>query len=212
VQVCGLDILFAPLAFVIGALIPFSFVRWKRSRRFKKFERQFPEVIELLARAVRAGHAYSTALEMIATESAEPVAGEFKQIFDEQRFGLPMRDALLNFADRMSTIDVKFFVTTILLQRETGGNLAEILDKLSYLMRERFKILRQVKVYTAQGRMSFIILMLLAPAVAVVSLLINPTFVNPMFHDPIGQGMVLIAVVMQVMGFFIIRKIIDIKV
>ncbi|HYE26332.1 MAG TPA: type II secretion system F family protein [Clostridia bacterium] len=200
------------VALFLGAVAPLMYVRWLRAKRFKKFEQQFPDAIDLLARAVRAGHAYSTALEMIGAEAPEPVAGEFRQVFDEQRFGLPIRDALLNFADRVPIMDVKFFVTTVLLQRETGGNLAEILDKLSYVIRERFKILRQVRVFTAQGRLSFIILMLLAPSVGLLSMLGNPEFIRPMFTDPLGQAMVTGAVLLQLTGFFIIRRIIDIKV
>lgn len=200
------------LAMVLGAFLPFLFVSWRKKRRFRKFEQQFPDAIDLLGRAVRAGHAYSTALEMIGQEAPEPVAGEFRQIFDEQRFGLPVRDALLNFADRMPLMDVKFFVTTVMLQRETGGNLAEILDKLSYIIRERFKILRQVRVFTAQGRLSFVILMLLAPSVAFLSMWSNPEFIKPLYTDPIGRAMLFGAVVLQLTGFFVIRRVIDIKV
>jgi len=116
-----------------------------------EFEEKFPEAIDTLARAVRAGHAFTTALEMIANEVAEPVAREFRQLFEEQKFGLPVRDALMNLTERVPLVDVKFFVTAVMLQRETGGNLAEILDNLSYVIRERFKILRQVRVHTAQG-------------------------------------------------------------
>lgn len=208
----GIGSLLVFLGMCFGAFIPFMIVNWLRKRRFRKFEQQFPEAIDLLARAVRAGHAYSTALEMIGVETAEPVGGEFRQIFEEQRFGLPIRDALLNFADRMPLMDVKFFVTTVTLQRETGGNLAEILDKLSYIIRERFKILRQVRVFTAQGRLSFLILMLLAPSVGVLTLWTNPTFIGPMFIDPLGQAMLAGAVLLQLTGFLVIRRIIDIKV
>ena len=139
-----------------------------RTKRFQKFEEKFPEAIDTLARAVRAGHAFTTALEMIANEVAEPVAGEFRQLYEEQKFGLPVRDALLNLADRVPLVDVKFFVTAVMLQRETGGNLAEILDNLSYVIRERFKILRQVRVHTAQGRLTMVLLMALPPTIVVI--------------------------------------------
>ena len=144
-----------------------------RTKRFQKFEEKFPEAIDTLARAVRAGHAFTTALEMIANEVAEPVAGEFRQLYEEQKFGLPVRDALFNLADRVPLVDIKFFVTAVMLQRETGGNLAEILDNLSYVIRERFKILRQVRVHTAQGRLTMVLLMALPPTV-VIMLILNP--------------------------------------
>ncbi len=143
--------------------MPYAYAAHMRTKRFQKFEEKFPEAIDTLARAVRAGHAFTTALEMIANEVSEPVAGEFRQLFEEQKFGLPVRDALLNLADRVPLVDVKFFVTAVMLQRETGGNLAEILDNLSYVIRERFKILRQVRVHTAQGRLTMVLLMALPP-------------------------------------------------
>jgi tight adherence protein B len=148
----------------------------------RKFEEKFPEAIDTLARAVRAGHAFTTALEMIANEVAEPVAGEFRQLYEEQKFGLPVRDALINLADRVPLVDVKFFVTAVMLQRETGGNLAEILDNLSYVIRERFKILRQVRVHTAQGRLTMMLLMALPPTVVLVMQLLNPGFHSSALH------------------------------
>ncbi len=117
---------------LVGFLMPYSYVSMKRQKRFTKFEELFPEAIDTLARAVRAGHAFTTALEMITNEINEPVAGEFRQLYEEQKFGMPVRDALLNLTERMPSVDVKFFVTAVMLQRETGGNLAEILDNLSY--------------------------------------------------------------------------------
>ncbi len=152
----------------------------------QKFEELFPEAIDTLARAVRAGHAFTTALEMIANEVAEPVAGEFRQLYEEQKFGLPVRDALINLTDRIPLVDVKFFVTAVMLQRETGGNLAEILDNLSYVIRERFKILRQVRVHTAQGRLTMVLLMALPPTIVTIMLVLNPGFIHPLFADPIG--------------------------
>jgi tight adherence protein B len=204
--------IFALIAMAFGIVIPYVYVSWRRSRRFQAFETKFPEAIDLLARATRAGHTFSTALELIGSELAEPVAGEFRKLYEEQNFGMPIKDALLNLADRMPLIDVKFFATTIMLQRETGGNLAEILDKLSYVIRERFKILRQLRVYTAQGRMTMAILMALPPGLLCVLYFVNPTFLLPLFRDPIGHMFIVAAIVMQTTGFFIIRKIIHIKV
>src|SRR5207245_3043749 len=137
---------------LFGFFLPYAYASYRRTKRFEKFEELFPEAIDTLARAVRAGHAFTTALEMIADEVAEPVAGEFRKLFEEQKFGLPVRDALLNLTERVPLVDVKFFVTAVMLQRETGGNLEEILDNLSYVIRERFNILRPLKVCTALGR------------------------------------------------------------
>jgi tight adherence protein B len=205
-------LLFAVIAMAFGTAIPYMYVSWRRSRRFHAFETKFPEAIDLLARATRAGHTFSTALELIGSELSEPVAGEFRKLYEEQNFGMPIKDALLNLAERMPLIDVKFFATTIMLQRETGGNLAEILDKLSYVIRERFKILRQLRVYTAQGRLTMAILMALPPGLLCMLLFVNRDFLMPLFHDPIGHMFIAVAIVMQTIGFFIIRKIIHIKV
>ena len=172
----------------------------------------FPEAIDTLARAVRAGHAFTTALELIANELSEPVASEFRKLFEEQKFGLPVRDALMNLAERVPLVDVKFFVTAVMLQRETGGNLAEILDNLSYVIRERFKIMRQVRVYTAQGRLTMMLLMGLPPVIVVTMLLTSPAFIHPLFADPIGHVLVVAGIVLQTLGYFVIRKIIQIQV
>ena len=159
---------------VLGGFLPYSYASYRRTKRFQKFEELFPEAIDTLARAVRAGHAFTTALELIANELSEPVASEFRKLFEEQKFGLPVRDALMNLAERVPLVDVKFFVTAVMLQRETGGNLAEILDNLSYVIRERFKIMRQVRVYTAQGRLTMMLLMGLPPVIVVTMLLTSP--------------------------------------
>ena len=159
--------LFAVVGADLGAFLPYSYASYRRTKRFQKFEELFPEAIDTLARAVRAGHAFTTALEMISNEVAEPIATEFRKLFEEQKFGLPVRDALINLTERVPLVDVKFFVTAVMLQRETGGNLAEILDNLSYVIRERFKIQRQVRVYTAQGRLTMMLLMGLPPVIVV---------------------------------------------
>ena len=160
------------VALIIGFVLPYSYVSIKKNKRFEKFEELFPEAIDTLARAVRAGHAFTTALEMITNEVAEPIAGEFRQLYEEQKFGMPVRDALMNLTERVPLVDVKFFVTAVMLQRETGGNLAEILDNLSYVIRERFKIQRQVRVYTAQGRLTMALLMGMPPIIVAVMLVL----------------------------------------
>jgi tight adherence protein B len=208
----GGNILFAWAGVVLGFFLPYAYASHMRKKRFQKFEEKFPEAIDTLARAVRAGHAFTTAIEMIANEVSEPVAGEFRQLFEEQKFGLPVRDALLNLADRIPLVDVKFFVTAVMLQRETGGNLAEILDNLSYVIRERFKILRQVRVHTAQGRLTMVLLMALPPTVVVVMYVLNRGFIMPLFIDPIGHALIVAGITMQTLGYFFIRRIIRIQV
>jgi tight adherence protein B len=197
---------------LVGFVLPYSYVSFKRNKRFEKFEELFPEAIDTLARAVRAGHAFTTALEMITNEVADPVASEFRQLFEEQKFGMPVRDALMNLTDRMPLVDVKFFVTAVMLQRETGGNLAEILDNLSYVIRERFKIQRQVRVYTAQGRLTMALLMGMPPIIVSVMLVLNPGFIRPLFSDPIGHTLLVAGITLQTVGYFVIRKIIRIQV
>jgi tight adherence protein B len=199
-------------AFIIGTFLPYSVVSYRRQKRFEKFEELFPEAIDTLARAVRAGHAFTTALEMISNEVAEPLSSEFRKLYEEQKFGMPVRDALMNLTMRMPLVDVKFFVTAVMLQRETGGNLAEILDNLSYVIRERFKIQRQVRVHTAQGRLTMALLMAMPPGVVALLLVMSPEFVRPLFSDPIGHTLLAASVALQTIGYFVIRKIIRIQV
>jgi tight adherence protein B len=200
------------VALLVGFLLPYSYASFRRNQRFEKFEELFPEAIDTLARAVRAGHAFTTALEMITNEVGEPVSGEFRQLYEEQKFGMPVRDALINLTERMPLVDVKFFVTAVMLQRETGGNLAEILDNLSYVIRERFKIQRQVRVYTAQGRLTMALLMGMPPIIVIVMIVLNPSFIRPLFSDPIGHTLLVVGIILQTVGYFVIRKIIRIQV
>jgi tight adherence protein B len=211
-MLAGGNVLFGWAGGVLGFFIPYAYASHRRAKRFQRFEEKFPEAIDTLARAVRAGHAFTTALEMIANEVSEPVAGEFRQLFEEQKFGLPVRDALVNLADRIPLVDIKFFVTAVMLQRETGGNLAEILDNLSYVIRERFKILRQVRIHTAQGRLTMVLLMALPPTIVVVMLTLNPGFIRPLFTDPMGHALIVAGITLQTVGYFFIRRIIRIQV
>jgi len=197
---------------VVGALLPFLFVSYKRAARMRNFERNFPEAVDLLGRAVRAGHAFTTGLEMVATELPEPVAGEFKLVFDEQSFGLPLRDALTNFAERVPIVDVRFFVTALLIHKETGGNLAAILDDLASVIRDRFRLLRDVKTRTAQGRLTAGILMALPPAFVVLMRTVNPDYVTPLFTDVLGRYMLGGAILLQIVGSIVLWKIVNIKV
>jgi tight adherence protein B len=204
---------FAPLlAGALGAFAPFGFLLQRRSKRFKKFEEQFPEALDLLSRAIRAGHAFQTAMGMVADELKEPVGPEFKKGFDQQNFGLPLRDALNELAERVPILDVRFFVTAVLIQRDTGGNLAEILDNLAHVVRERFKIRRQIRVHTAHGRFTGWVLLALPAALAVALSIINPDHMNLLFKERMGQMMIGGAIVMQTIGYIWIRKVIKIEV
>jgi tight adherence protein B len=208
----GGQIMFAWAGLLLGTFLPYSYANYRRGKRFQKFEELFPEAIDTLARAVRAGHAFTTALELISNEVAEPIASEFRKLFEEQKFGLPVRDALINLTQRVPLVDVKFFVTAVMLQRETGGNLAEILDNLSYVIRERFKIMRQVRVYTAQGRLTMALLMALPPVIVLAMLIMNPAFIRPLFMDPMGHTLVVGGIALQTIGYFVIRRVIRIQV
>ena len=197
---------------VLGATLPLLWLMHRKSGRLKKFEEQFPEALDLLSRAIRAGHAFQTAMGMIADEVAPPVGPEFKKTFDEQNFGLPLRDALNQLAERVPILDVRFFVTAVLIQRDTGGNLAEILDNLAHVVRERFKIRRQIRVHTAHGRFTGYVLLALPAALAVALSYISPEHMETLFHERMGQMMLLGAIVMQTIGFIWIRQVIKIEV
>lgn len=200
------------IAALAAGLTPIGLVVWKRRTRLRKFEENFPQALDLLGRAVRAGHAFTTGLEMIAKESSEPLAGEFRATFEEQNFGLPLRDALLNMADRVPLIDVRFFVTSLLIQKETGGNLAEILDGLAKVIRDRFRIYRDVRVRTAQGRLTAGILIALPPFMMAVLGFLNPHYIGILFTDRVGPELLAVAATLQFIGSAIIWKIIHFEV
>ena len=202
----------APLAGLAAGLAPFGWLVHRRSARLKRFEEQFPEALDLLSRAIRAGHAFQTAMGMVADELPDPVGPEFKHTFDQQNYGLPLRDALNEMADRLALLDVRFFVTAVLIQRDTGGNLSEILDNLAHVVRERFKIRRQVRVHTAHGRFTGYVLLALPAALAIALSFINPEHMQTLFRERMGQMMLVGAIVMQTIGFLWIRKVIKIEV
>lgn len=205
-----------PLAFlgggVVGFAAPFLVLKIKRSRRLGAFEEQFPEALDMIARALKAGHAFATGLKMAAEELPEPVGPEFRKTFDEQNFGLPLKDSLDNLARRIPLLDVRFFATAVLIQRETGGNLSEILENLGHVVRERFKILRQVRVYTAHGRFTGYVLLALPAFLGIALSFINPDHMNMLFRERMGQMMLLGALVMQTIGFLWIKHVIKIEV
>jgi tight adherence protein B len=202
----------ALLASVIGGAIPYAIVRRKRSKRMDAFEEMLPEAIDLLGRAIRAGHPLSAGLKMVADETTEPIQSEFRRTHEENRFGLPFEDALLAMADRVNIVDVRILTTAILIQREVGGNLAEVLDNLANVIRVRFTIRRQLRVYTAQGRFSGYVLAILPIAVGGAIYGLNPTYIRLLFTDPVGKLMLMTAIIFQIVGFLWIRKIVDIEI
>ena len=204
--------IFALIAAATAATLPFLFLLQRRSARMKRFEEHFPEALDLLSRALRAGHAFQTTMGMIGDELDEPVGPEFKKTFEQQNFGLPLRDSLFQLSERVPLLDVRFFVTAVLIQRETGGNLAEILDNLGHVVRERFKIRRQVRVHTAHGRFTALVLLSLPAALGVALTFLNPEHMHLLFSERIGQMMLVIAMVMQAIGFVWIRQVIKIEV
>jgi tight adherence protein B len=213
--VCSLFVkapIFWLIAAALGAVLPILWLKHKRTSRMRKFEEQFPEALDLLSRAIRAGHAFQTAMGMVADELPVPVGIEFKKAFDQQNYGLPLREVLDQMAERVPLLDVKFFVTAVSIQRETGGNLSEILDNLAHVVRERFKILRQVRVHTAHGRFTGYVLMALPAALAIALSFINPEHMNLLFEERMGQMMILGAIVMQSIGYLWIKQVIKIEV
>jgi tight adherence protein B len=196
----------------IGFAIPFFVLNFKRKRRLRRFEEEFPEALDLIARALKAGHAFATGLKMVADEMSEPIGPEFRKTFDEQNFGLPLKDALNNLTERIPLLDVRFFATAVLIQRETGGNLSEILENLAHVVRERFKILRQVRVYTAHGRLTGYVLLALPVFLVIALSFINPEHMQLLFRERIGHMLLGATVVMQTIGYFWIRQVVKIEV
>jgi tight adherence protein B len=205
-----------PVSMIFGAAfgfsLPFIVLRIKRTRRLRQFEEEFPEALDLISRALKAGHAFATGLKMVADEMKEPVGPEFRKTFDEQNFGLPLKDALENLTLRIPILDMRFFATAVLIQRETGGNLSEILENLAHVVRERFKILRQVRVYTAHGRLTGYVLLALPAVLAIALSFINPEHMNMLFRERIGQILLMVAIGMQTAGFIWIRQVVKIEV
>jgi tight adherence protein B len=191
--------------------IPYVFVSQARTRRARKLEEQFPEAIDLLSRALRAGHALTTGLAMVADEVPDPMAREFRLLHDQQSFGLPVPEALRNFALRVPVLDARFFVTAVLTQRDTGGNLSELLDNLSAIIRDRFRVRRQVRVISAHGRITGWVLASLTPVLVLVFMYLMPENYARFYRDPLGVRMIVAAVLLQLAGIALIRKIVDIE-
>jgi tight adherence protein B len=207
----GVWTLAAAGAAVLAALAPINVVKYKRTLRMRKFEEQFPEALDLLGRALRAGHAFTTGIEMVGAEMPDPLGPEFKLLYDQQNYGMPLPDALKLFAERIPVLDARFFVTAVLIQRESGGNLSEVLDNLAHVIRERFRVKRQIRVISAHGRITGWILVCLPPVLALVLFTINAETRQLMFNDPMGQQMMMGAAGLQIVGTLIMRKIINVE-
>ena len=201
----------AVVGFVL-MLIPNTVVNMKRRLRFKRFMNHFPEALEMFARSLRAGHSFTGAIQLVAQEMPHPIGPEFSKVFEEQNLGIPLRQALIGMTERIESLDVKFFVTAILIQRETGGNLAEIIDKISHVIRERFRIQGQLKIFTAQARMTGFILGFLPVGMAVLVGILNPEYLKPLWFESTGRFLIALAVTLQILGVMVIRKIIRIKI
>ena len=194
------------------AYLPFLHLRIKKNRRMQKFEAQLPEAMELMARALKAGHAFSGALKMVVEEMDEPIAEEFNKTIGEINFGVDVPEALKNLSLRVDCPDLRFFVISVIIQRETGGNLAEILENIAYLIRERFKLHGRIRVLSAEGKFSAAVLIGLPFLVASVIAIINPEYIGTLITDPVGNILVVIAIFMMIMGVVVMRRMIQIKV
>jgi tight adherence protein B len=202
----------AAVAGVGGALVPYFYVLLRRRARFRQFEEELPEAIDLLTRAIRAGHPLSSGMQMVADEGPPEVAAEFRRAFEEQRFGIPFDEALMGMVDRTDLVDVRIFAIAVLVQREVGGNLAEILDNLAHTIRRRFYLRRQLRVYTAQGRMTGYALVALPIAVGLIVFVIQPGYIMMLFNNLFGLFLVGTALFLQAVGGLWVRKIIDIEI
>lgn len=195
----------------IAAAGPFLYARRRRSERLRQFEEQFPEAIDLIARALRAGHTFTTGLGIAADEVPPPVGLEFRRVHDEQNFGMALPDALRSMARRVPVLDARFFVTAVLTQREAGGNLAEVLDNLSTVMRDRFKVKRQIRVVSAHGRITAWVLSLLPPVLAAILYAVSPQVMRVLIDDPLGVRLILFALGMQVIGTIVIAQLVKVE-
>jgi tight adherence protein B len=193
-------------------MLPLGWMIFRRKRRFAKFAQQLPDAMELIARALRAGHSLASGFNLVADEMTNPIGKEFGRVFEEQNLGIAIDEALETMTRRIPNLDLRFFATAVILQRQTGGDLAEILDKIGNLVRERFKIYGQVQALTGEGRLSGVVLMALPPVLFLAVYRLNPEYEMALFSDPMGQQMLIGAVVMQILGGLAIKKIVDIRV
>jgi tight adherence protein B len=208
----GLPLLFAPVGAALVLVVPYMYLIIRKNKRIAKFNKQLPEALELLGRSLLAGHSLGAGFGLVAAEMPEPIKREFGRCFEEQNFGISLEESLNAMTDRIPNMDLKFLATAIILQRQTGGDLAEILEKIGRLIRERFKLAGQIQALTGEGRLSGIVLFALPPFLFLVMYFLNRDYVLSLFKDDMGRWMLGIAIVMQLIGAFVIRKIVDIKV
>lgn len=211
-QVIGLPFLVSILAGLCLAPLPLLYVQRKRQQRLQRFEEQLPDALDMMARALRAGHAFLSAMKMVGDEMSEPIAGEFRITFEEVNYGFSIQEALLNLATRVPITDLRFFVLSVLIQRETGGNLSELLNNLSTLIRGRLKLLGTVRVLSSEGKLSAWILSLLPFSLGIIINIINPSFMKILWQDPVGIMMLIATMCMMLVGFFWMRQIIKIHI
>jgi tight adherence protein B len=204
-------IIVAVFALILGA-VPYLYIRYARAARLRKFNDLLPDAIDLMSRALKAGHSIGSAVEMIAQEVSSPVGPEFRRLFEEQNFGLPMREAMLNLASRVPIADLRFLVTAILVQKETGGNLVEVLDKTAAVLRDRIRLMGQLRVYTAQGRLTGWILCILPFVIFGVMSILNRQYARILIENPLGQKLAIAGMILMGFGVWVMRKVIDIKV
>jgi tight adherence protein B len=212
VMVAGLNIVLAVLAGLTLAILPYLWLQFLRKRRFKMFGQQLPEALELMARGLRAGHSLQAGFQLVGEETQAPLGTEFLRVFEEQNLGVTLDQALEGMTERVPNLDLKFFATAVVLQRQTGGDLAEILDKIGTLVRERFRIFGQIQALTGEGRLSGIVLLALSPVLFLVMLKLNYEYAMTLFRDPMGRKMMAATIVVQLIGAYVIKKIVDIKV
>jgi len=212
ILVSGAPIAFAPVAAIVCLIAPYFYLSFKRSKRMKKFNEQLPEALELLSRSLRAGHSLGAGFGLVATEMPQPIKREFGRCFEEQNFGISLEESLNAMTVRIPNMDLRFLATAIILQRQTGGDLAEILDKISRLIRERFKLAGTIQALTGEGRLSGIVLMSLPPGLFVVMYFLNREYIMSLFKEDMGRWMLGGTILMQLIGALVIRKIVDIKV
>jgi tight adherence protein B len=210
--VLGLHVALLPVVAGFLALIPVVWLLWRRRRRLRAFGVQLPEALDMLGRALRSGQSLSSGMNMVSAEIGAPLGKEFGRVFEEQNLGVSIEDSLKSLADRVPNLDLKFFATAVILQRQTGGDLAEILDKISHLIRERFEIWGQIQSLTGEGRLSGVVLLALPVLIFVVMYRLNHDYVMVLFTDPMGKKLLVGAVILQILGALVIRKIVDIKV
>jgi tight adherence protein B len=209
--ICRVPVVFAPLGVILG-VFPFLYFYMRRSRRLGKFAKQLPEALELISRALRAGHSLAAGFKLCSDEMGAPIGTEFERCYEAQNLGQPLEEAIDEMTERVPNLDLRFFATAVILQRQTGGDLAEILDKIGHLVRERYKIYGMIQALTGEGRLSGSVLLGLPPVLAVVMWRLNPGYLTKLFTDPMGHQMLAGAVVLQILGALVIRKIVNIKV